>query len=728
MAGITSYAQNLEDVMLWRALKHVEQGFYIDIGAQDPVVDSVSLAFYEKGWRGIHVEPMPVYANMLHEHRPDETVVQAAISPRKGTLRFYEIPDTGLSTADRTVAEHHRASGLEVRETIVACLPLSEVFRMVGRRDIHWLKIDVEGWEKSVLESWGRVTRKPWIVVIEATLPNTQEESHRAWEHLLLKRGYRFVYFDGVNRFYVHESHRELKTVFRTPPNVFDAINDGVTLSERVPFCHAIKARSTELSNYVEQTQKQALTLQAELTQVKATAEAREHKLTSALEGIRREADAKIAASQAHAQWLQNEWDVVKVKIEELASKSGAAYERIEQLKAALQERNQAIDGSQQELAEERKRGQGLEKEWMDARMRIEALTHELESARTESEALRRTLQAELTQAQTTAEARERELTNALESARAEGQAHIEDLKRELEAEHTDSQASQHALQAELVQLKATAAARERELSATLESVRHATEAKISAVRARAERLDHERNAATSRIDELAGEISTSREHISQLETALAQAGRDLDATRRELAQERERGQSLQQEWNVAKAKIDELNQHAHHWWTMADGLSKALQAVYSSRSWRITKPLRVIADLMRRLRAGIQSIPRNIMKGAKALLHPVLARTIRFALARPAVRGQALAWLAKYPRLKTHLRNFAVARGLLPAHVTDTKPSAAPALVAFEAGSIPTETATATSDVDLARMTASAQRIYMDLKVAVEKHQRAEH
>ena len=30
-----SYAQNFEDVMLWRALKHVENGFYIDVGANE---------------------------------------------------------------------------------------------------------------------------------------------------------------------------------------------------------------------------------------------------------------------------------------------------------------------------------------------------------------------------------------------------------------------------------------------------------------------------------------------------------------------------------------------------------------------------------------------------------------------------------------------------------------------------------------------------------------------
>jgi len=45
-----SYAQNFEDVILWRALKHVGRGFYIDLGAQDPVIDSISLAFYEHGW------------------------------------------------------------------------------------------------------------------------------------------------------------------------------------------------------------------------------------------------------------------------------------------------------------------------------------------------------------------------------------------------------------------------------------------------------------------------------------------------------------------------------------------------------------------------------------------------------------------------------------------------------------------------------------------------------
>ena len=40
--AVVSYAQNLEDILLWRALKHVEKGFYIDVGAYSPDVESVT--------------------------------------------------------------------------------------------------------------------------------------------------------------------------------------------------------------------------------------------------------------------------------------------------------------------------------------------------------------------------------------------------------------------------------------------------------------------------------------------------------------------------------------------------------------------------------------------------------------------------------------------------------------------------------------------------------------
>jgi hypothetical protein len=59
------YSRNFEDVLLWRALGNIKNGKYIDIGAHNPIIDSASRVFYEQGWRGIHIEPLPYYAEML---------------------------------------------------------------------------------------------------------------------------------------------------------------------------------------------------------------------------------------------------------------------------------------------------------------------------------------------------------------------------------------------------------------------------------------------------------------------------------------------------------------------------------------------------------------------------------------------------------------------------------------------------------------------------------------
>jgi FkbM family methyltransferase len=229
--SINSYAQNFEDVMLWRALGHIESGTYIDVGAQDPVVDSVSLAFHEHGWHGIHVEPTPRYAEMLRQQRQGDTVIQAAVGTGPGVLLFFEIPDTGISTADATIAAQHRERGFDVRETTVPCIALSEIFDTCTAPEIHWLKVDVEGFEQQVLSSWGSSAVRPWIVVVESTLPLTQIETRENWEATLVAYGYVHVYFDGLNRYYISNEHPELKAAFSAPPNVFDQFTLNGTAS-----------------------------------------------------------------------------------------------------------------------------------------------------------------------------------------------------------------------------------------------------------------------------------------------------------------------------------------------------------------------------------------------------------------------------------------------------------------------------------------------------------------
>jgi FkbM family methyltransferase len=292
-----SYAQNFEDVMLWRALGHVQAGRYIDVGAQDPVVDSVSKAFYEHGWRGIHVEPVPRYADMLRRDRPDETVLQLALSDQAGILELNVFEDTGLSTGVKEFADSHRTQhGLVHRTVSTPMLPMRTAFASLAGRPVHWLKIDVEGLEESVLRGWDSETLRPWIIVIEATVPMSTEVRYQGAEDILLAARYEFAYFDGLNRFYIAAEHPELKPAFSSPPNVFDGVRlSGLASSE---LCRGLleshRAETAMLGETLRVLRGEALEAQADAQRKQHEIEAQSLRLAQA----QREAQAASAAMQ----------------------------------------------------------------------------------------------------------------------------------------------------------------------------------------------------------------------------------------------------------------------------------------------------------------------------------------------------------------------------------------------------------------------------------------------
>lgn len=218
-----SYAQNFEDVMLHRAFRNIQNGFYIDIGANDPELHSVTLAFYQRGWRGVNVEPVEADRARLAAARPRDTTLGVAVGEEAGSLPFYVFAGTGLSTLSRDQAEEHVANGFAMEQTVVEVTTIADICRQYVSGDIHFLKIDVEGGEWGALAGADLGNFRPWIVLVEATRPNSQQSTHQEWEALLTDAAYRFVYFDGLNRFYVaEERHSALAASFQTPPNVFD--------------------------------------------------------------------------------------------------------------------------------------------------------------------------------------------------------------------------------------------------------------------------------------------------------------------------------------------------------------------------------------------------------------------------------------------------------------------------------------------------------------------------
>jgi len=136
---------------------------------------------------------------------------------------LWECTVPGLATTDRAVVEQHLRDG---RQGQWEAVPVTTLAAVCGEHrssgEIHFLKIDVEGGEESVLRGADFRRFRPWIVVVEATRPNSTQQKHESWEHLLTGADYRFAYADGLNRFYLAREHEELAAAFAYPPNIFD--------------------------------------------------------------------------------------------------------------------------------------------------------------------------------------------------------------------------------------------------------------------------------------------------------------------------------------------------------------------------------------------------------------------------------------------------------------------------------------------------------------------------
>jgi len=216
-----SYAQAREDVLLWRALsgrvRH-HDAFYIDVGAYDPELDSVSKVFYDHGWRGLNVEPVAEFFARFAAERPDEINLQVAVSDHDGEVVFHEIVGHQLSTIESDFADRHDADGMERRRYSVPCMTLAEICARHAPPVIHFLKIDVEGHEHAVVAGMDFDRFRPWILVIEASEPNNiYAPTFAAWDPAVRAGGYTFVHTDRLNRYYVANERPELMEAFALP-------------------------------------------------------------------------------------------------------------------------------------------------------------------------------------------------------------------------------------------------------------------------------------------------------------------------------------------------------------------------------------------------------------------------------------------------------------------------------------------------------------------------------
>ncbi len=204
-----------EDIILYHALKDVKDIFWIDVGANDPIVGSVTKLFSGGGNKGINIEPQVSYLQKYKEDRPWDINLAIGISNTHGELLLYGKGAGGTFDSSNELFRDSDCTKVPVWTLKEVC----DRYIKLGQ-EIHFLKIDVEGWEKKCIEGMDFKQYRPWILCIESTEPFSAVQTHAGWENIVIENGYVFVGMVNVNRYYVLKEKAVLIERFKQIENL----------------------------------------------------------------------------------------------------------------------------------------------------------------------------------------------------------------------------------------------------------------------------------------------------------------------------------------------------------------------------------------------------------------------------------------------------------------------------------------------------------------------------
>jgi FkbM family methyltransferase len=166
-----SYSQEGEDIVLSRYLDNVEKGFYIDIGAHHPKRLSNTYFFYKRGWHGINIDPMPGSMKPFNKYRKRDKNLEIGISTISNELNYHIFNEKALNTFSEENAKiWNEKPAYEIKNIIkIKTMQLKDLIGQYksNNQKIHFMSIDVEGYEEEVIDSNDWKKYRPIFVLLE---------------------------------------------------------------------------------------------------------------------------------------------------------------------------------------------------------------------------------------------------------------------------------------------------------------------------------------------------------------------------------------------------------------------------------------------------------------------------------------------------------------------------------------------------------------------------------
>lgn len=170
-------------------------GFYVDVGANDPVLDSQSQHLEVLGWTGLLVEPDPDCCELLRQNRKGVVIEMACSSPENAGKQL----QLNRAGPHSTLEDQPIALGAVIRSTVaVRCETLDAMLREhAAPVGFDLLSIDIEGHELVALSGFDFGYWQPRLVLIE------DHVTHHHKHALMRKSGYQLILRTGLNSWYV---------------------------------------------------------------------------------------------------------------------------------------------------------------------------------------------------------------------------------------------------------------------------------------------------------------------------------------------------------------------------------------------------------------------------------------------------------------------------------------------------------------------------------------------
>lgn len=156
-----SYSQHKEDTFIWRYLKSFDlsKSIYIDVGANHPTDISNTYLLYKQGLKGIIIEPNTELIRLFELYRKNDTLLAIAASDFMGVLKFYISKTPVLSSFSKEVDFY--------KTVFVPVLTVDSITKNLDFTFINLLSIDVEGFNKEVLDGSATTLEKTLLLCIE---------------------------------------------------------------------------------------------------------------------------------------------------------------------------------------------------------------------------------------------------------------------------------------------------------------------------------------------------------------------------------------------------------------------------------------------------------------------------------------------------------------------------------------------------------------------------------